>query len=1285
MRRKKTIVAFWMLLLIGLISIFGNGSIVEAATCTDSDGGNLYSKGYCQDYRNSNNGWDVCSDGVYSGGVLEYDCTYASYLSQYVCGTKHNQCPYGCEDGACKSAPATNKPDLSVTNIIFRPTDPKVGDTLYGYVTIKNSGSVVASGVDVLLRDQNGWGNSTTITAINPNQSLNAYIRLTVSSIHATNNPHNFVAKADYLNAITESNESNNEMSKSLTVSAIQQEQEDLATGVLYTNNTSAIKLGGYASFGLRAKDAQGVSKVKLYFRGKWYTTDCGGETDCLRNWMFDLPKVPGVTYRAYGYVYGKKVDGTEEFRSATPSSVTVTVEATEESVYPPTNVSLNTYLIQDTKPAVGIQFTKDSNADKTNIYRSSSQYSLGDKIAFAESITGWTDSEVVGGQTYYYTFSSVDANGKESEKTNKYSIKVILGGEQTCTDSDGGSDYYVKGWVQDYYDKESVYDYCTLDGKEVFSCTDINKNCGIIEKSCTDFNRRSGEYLSGDKFDSTCPYGCKDGACIREQEKSIKMISPNDGEKWQRGKTYNIKWKASSDIETIYLYLYKKNNFVNGHGEDISHQRIATNVSASSGQYSWTIPDNDPNFFIPGDGYKVKILAFSSSQAKYVAEDFSDDYFSITQAAVDGGITLTYPNGGQRLVKGHLYSIKWNSFLLSDIAKVNIDLYKGTQLAWRITSGAENEGNYSWIPAESLQTGSNYKIKIAGLKEGSFIYDKSDSYFSIVDVSNQSCTDSDGGKNYYTKGTTDIAPGASGGEAVDYCDSTSRSLVEYFCTADGSNGGASSVFYACPNGCEDGACIKEADKSVKIISPNGGEEWVIGEQYEIHWTGDKNAGTGIVSFAINLYKNNVFIKQIVTNLDLQDEGTYSWTVPSGIGTGTGYKIRMNDFKSYDFSDREFSITNKQPEGSIRVISPNGGESLRGGITNHITWNSQGVDKVNIELQKGSKAWHLVYNYPATSGRYFWKTSETLEVGDDYKINIWDAENATLEDKSDEVFSITKLSTTTTESIQVTYPNGGEEWIKGNTYNIRWESIGDIDTVSLILWRIDSHGQFIMQGIVNDGSDSWTIPNNINPGTYKIRVSENNGDATDISDSWIKIIEKQLPSSDCLPEGTLIKMPGDYKVYVIRNCERVWVRTQEEFEQQGYKWEDVQETSTGTTVAQSKQLQSNARLLREIGDSKVYYITESGMRRHIPTAKVFNSYGNKWEDITEVDKATIDSYGDNVLIKTEGDEKVYELKNEIKRWIKTAEAFNRLGYDWNRIAPVNRTEMNTYQEGSSIQ
>jgi len=90
-------------------------------------------------------------------------------------------------------------------------------------------------------------------------------------------------------------------------------------------------------------------------------------------------------------------------------------------------------------------------------------------------------------------------------------------------------------------------------------------------------------------------------------------------------------------------------------------------------------------------------------------------------------------------------------------------------------------------------------------------------------------CTDSDGGINYYVKGSTtevlnnngEISPSES--TIMDYC-STERPeiLVEQYCKEIGF---ATKINWLCPNGCSDGACVGETEKPCTAeakICPDG-------------------------------------------------------------------------------------------------------------------------------------------------------------------------------------------------------------------------------------------------------------------------------------------------------------------------------------------------------------------------------------------------------------------------------------------------------------------------------
>jgi len=164
-----------------------------------------------------------------------------------------------------------------------------------------------------------------------------------------------------------------------------------------------------------------------------------------------------------------------------------------------------------------------------------------------------------------------------------------------------------------------------------------------------------------------------------------------------------------------------------------------------------------------------------------------------------------------------------------------------------------------------------------------------------------------------------------------------------------------------------------------------------------------------------------------------------------------------------------------------------------------------------------------------------------------------------------------------------------------------------------------------------------------------------------------------------ISDGDAIKLPGDPKIYLVDKGKRHWIPNPEIFSMYNLDWSKIKEVT-----AEEFNSFPRAKLFRAIGDVKVYYLTESGMVRHLPSADAFLSYGNKWEDVLDVDAREIAVYPINNLIKLNGDSKVYKIENGVKRWIKTASAFNRLKFDWSKIAPINQTEFNAYPEGQVI-
>ena len=112
-------------------------------------------------------------------------------------------------------------------------------------------------------------------------------------------------------------------------------------------------------------------------------------------------------------------------------------------------------------------------------------------------------------------------------------------------------------------------------------------------------------------------------------------------------------------------------------------------------------------------------------------------------------------------------------------------------------------------------------------------------------------------------------------------------------------------------------------------------------------------------------------------------------------------------------------------------------------------------------------------------------------------IRVEDAGNNAIVDESDAVFTIEQADP------RLTAPNGGQHLSAGRTFDIEWDDGYFVATVVVIEYSVDSGATWntISTGTTNDGSYTWTIPNN--PSTQAlVRVSEfNNSAVFDISDA----------------------------------------------------------------------------------------------------------------------------------------------------------------------------------------
>ncbi len=185
-----------------------------------------------------------------------------------------------------------------------------------------------------------------------------------------------------------------------------------------------------------------------------------------------------------------------------------------------------------------------------------------------------------------------------------------------------------------------------------------------------------------------------------------ITIVTPNGSESIPAGAAYAITW-TDNISEQVRIDLYKNDSFY----------YTIIDSTPSDTYYAWYVADTTSG----GSDYKVKITSVLNN----AITDFSDNNFTI----IENYITLTEPNGGDTAKAGTSQAIRWIDNINE---QVRIELFKSGSYYYTIADSTPSDTYYTWYIPDTLQNGSDYKIKISSV-DFSNINDISDSNFTII------------------------------------------------------------------------------------------------------------------------------------------------------------------------------------------------------------------------------------------------------------------------------------------------------------------------------------------------------------------------------------------------------------------------------------------------------------------------------------------------------------------------------------------------------------------------
>jgi len=574
----------------------------------------------------------------------------------------------------------------------------------------------------------------------------------------------------------------------------------------------------------------------------------------------------------------------------------------------------------------------------------------------------------------------------------------------------------------------------------------------------------------------------------------ALSLTSPKTGDVWTAENPVTVTWTRTGSISTVSL------DYSSDSGANYT-TNIASGVTASLGTYGWTAPAQVTSTA------RVKVSDTSNSTVLSASGDFY----------VRGSIIVTSPNSSSdQWEAGTSHNITWNR--TGDFPNVIITLSVNSGASYPTTivsSTGASAKTYAWAISDSFDLATTYRVKIADAADPTNVFDISDADFSII--GSLVLVTPNVGATWYVGTTQNVVWTKHGNIAYIAIDLSTNSFSDesatHVITAQTDANGTPSGSYSYPWSVGDyiGNTLKIRIKdysnpdNVKAVSsvaftikgvllmtsPNGGESWVVGDAHNITWT-----PTGTINYVRLDYSTdggNTYTNAI-TSRTSGTAGTYAWAVADAIGTNL--KVRVSDYTDSDVSDASDAVFTVK--GSIKVTSPNGGESWGVGTSHAITWTRTGSFanvKIEYSTDGGSNYSNtLTVSTDASTGTYTWSSIPDV-ISSQVKVRVTDTSDSSVTDASDTNFKIVGI-------LAVSSPNTAVRWTVGETHNITWTRTGTIANVKL---EYSTDGGSNYTTIVSSTAGgalslSWTVPDAISQ-TCRVRISDaSDAEVYDVSD-----------------------------------------------------------------------------------------------------------------------------------------------------------------------------------------
>ena len=382
--------------------------------------------------------------------------------------------------------------------------------------------------------------------------------------------------------------------------------------------------------------------------------------------------------------------------------------------------------------------------------------------------------------------------------------------------------------------------------------------------------------------------------------KKSLTLTNPTVNTRWQRGTSQYITWTYTGEINTVDIEIFK--------GGTLKYQILNTE---NDGAKFWDISLSEEI----GKDWNVSITDSTNSSIR--------DASGLFEIYHHPDILVTNPTDVSRWEPDKSYFITWSVPARSNISFVDIELYKGGVLKYRLGQ-TENDGKFLWNIPYDPPPGTNWNVKIIDSDNASTYAWSSN--FEIYTDKSITILEPTNGAPWPIAEFNSIEWTSTGSISHVDIELIKNNVTKYYFnnTANDGSYDFKIPYYEVP-GNDWEIRVMSSDylgvfgsvtidvyipRTITILYPNKPITLTFGDYVDISWTVN---GT-ISSVSIELYRGNDL--ELVIASSTTNDGRYLWHIISNVVPSNDYKIKITDrFDSsvFDFSDDPFELANDIP------------------------------------------------------------------------------------------------------------------------------------------------------------------------------------------------------------------------------------------------------------------------------------------------------------------------------------------------------------------------------------